>query len=219
MSALNEIAKRYGTDKSSEIHNYCVMYEKYLPFKRYNEITVMEIGVLNGESLNMWKEYFYRSQIVGIDIDPMCKKYEALRINIEIGSQNDGNFLKEVVDKYQTFDLIVDDGSHNNSDVIYSFEHLFGSLRSGGVYVVEDSCTSYWEEYGGGYGNQSSSMEYFKSLTDDVNFKGLRNFDFHNVNARREDVLIDLSHDRFPLSRTDIESINFINSLILITKR
>ena len=218
-NSLNEIAKRFGTDKSSEIHNYCVTYEKYFPFKRHDEITIMEIGVLNGESLNMWKEYYNQSTVIGIDIDPLCKKYEGNKIKIEIGSQDDADFLKIVTDKYKSFDLIVDDGSHNSSDVIFSFNHLFDTLNSGGIYVVEDSCTSYWEGYGGGYKNPNSSIEYFKSLIDDVNYRGLINYDFHNVNARREDVLIDLYRETHMDSITSIESINFINSLIIITKK
>ena len=216
---LNDIAKRFGTDKSSEIHNYCTTYEKYFPFKRSDEITIMEIGVLNGESLNMWKEYYDQSTVIGIDIDPLCKKYESDKIKIEIGSQNDADFLKIVTDKYISFDLIVDDGSHISLDVIYSFNQLFNSLKSGGVYVVEDSCTSYWEGYGGGYKNPHSSIEYFKGLIDDVNYRGLVNYNFHNVNARREDVLIDLYRETHTDSITSIESINFINSLIIITKK
>ena len=95
MSLLNSIAKSYGTDKSDEIHNYCVKYQKYLPFQRYDNLNILEIGVLNGKSLLTWKEYFYRSNILGIDINPECKKYEDKEnnISVEIGSQFDGNFL------------------------------------------------------------------------------------------------------------------------------
>ena len=84
MSTLNKIAQSYGTDKSSDIHNYCVKYEKYLPFNRYDYLNILEIGILNGKSLKTWKEYYYRSNIVGIDINPDCKQYEEERISIEI---------------------------------------------------------------------------------------------------------------------------------------
>ena len=36
----------------------------------------------------MWKYYFIFSQITGFDIDPNCKKYNSLRINIFIGDQS-----------------------------------------------------------------------------------------------------------------------------------
>lgn len=219
MSTLDRIAKSHGTDKSSEIHNYCVKYEKYLPYKRYEKLTILEIGVLDGKSLKMWRDYFYKSYIIGLDINPECKQFEESKIEIEIGSQVDENVLRNVCDKYGWFDLIVDDGSHMNEHVTFTFEKLFPRIKPGGVYVVEDCGTAYWDEYGGGYLNQSSSVEYFKRLSDDVNFRGLMNFDYHNVHARKEDVLKDLSERIQPQIRTDIESINFLNGIIIITKR
>jgi len=62
-------------------------------------------------------------------------------------------------------------------------------------------------------------MEYFKKLADDVNFRGLQNFDKPNVHARREDWLTDLSKQTQPGCVTDIESITFLNGIIIITKR
>ena len=138
MSTLDRLAKKHGTDKSSDIHNYCVKYEKYLPFKRHEEINILEIGVLDGKSLLTWKEYFYRAYILGIDINSDCKKYEEPRISIEIGSQDDGKFLSRTWQQYGPFDMILDDGSHMNSHVIYSFQHLWDSVKPGGVYIVED---------------------------------------------------------------------------------
>jgi hypothetical protein len=219
MSTLNELAKKYGTDKSSEIHNYCDKYAKYIPFQRYDKLNILEIGVLDGKSLLTWKEYFYRSNILGIDINPDCKKYEEPRISVEIGSQADGAFLSRTWQQYGPFDMILDDGSHMNEHVIYSFEHLWGSVKSGGIYIIEDVGTSYWDEWGGGYLRDNTSMEYFKKLSDDINFRGLQNYDTSNVHARREDWLSDLSNKTQPDCITDIESINFLNGIIIITKR
>ena len=219
MSTLNDLAKKYGTDKSSEIHNYCDKYAKYLPFERYDNLNIVEIGVLDGKSLLTWKEYFYRSNILGIDINPDCKKYEESRISIEIGSQDDNVFLLDVMRQYGPFDMILDDGSHMNEHVIYSFTHLWQSVKSGGVYVIEDVGTSYWDEWGGGYLKNNTSMEYFKRLSDDINFRGLQNIDTENVHARREDWLTDLSHEVQSDCVTDIESITFLNGIIIITKR
>lgn len=216
MSLLNQIAKNYGTDKSDEIHNYCVKYEKYLPFERYNKLNILEIGVLNGKSLKTWKNYFYRSQILGIDINPECKKYQEENVFVEIGSQADSVFLKDIMRQYGPFDMILDDGSHMNEHVIFSFEHLFESVKSGGVYIIEDVGTSYWSDYGGGIDEIQSSMNYFKRLTDDVNFRGVLNFNKSNVHARREDWCVENVDTS---CRTDIESINFLNGIIIITKR
>ena len=118
MSTLDKLAKSFGTDKCSDNHNYCNKYEKYLPFNRYDELNMLEIGVLDGKSLLTWKEYFYRSNILGIDINPDCKKYEEERITVEIGSQADGGFLSRIWQQYGPFDMILDDGSHMNSHMI-----------------------------------------------------------------------------------------------------
>ena len=124
MKTLDQIAIECETDKSSLNHNYCVKYEKYLPFKRYQDMNILEIGILDGKSLLTWRDYYYKSKIVGIDINPDCKQYEDKENNIlvEIGSQDDFVFLNEVMRNHGKFDMILDDGSHMNEHVIYSFE-------------------------------------------------------------------------------------------------
>lgn len=222
MSLLDTIAKKYGTDKSSDVHNYCVKYERYLPFKRFDNINILEIGILDGKSLLTWKDYYYKSNIVGVDINPECKQYENKEnnISVEIGSQDDNVFLLDVMRNYGPFDMILDDGSHMNEHVIYSFEHLFQSVKSGGLYVIEDVSTSYWPWYGGGLNDPKSMMEYFKKLADDINYRGLENLDNQEaVWWRREDFMNPYANKVNPEIRTDIESINFLNGIIIITKR
>lgn len=221
MKKLDKIAKSFGTDKSSEIHNYCEKYEKWLPFDRLEPITLLEIGVLQGHSILTWREYFPNAKIVGIDINPDCKSVENpdQNIFIEIGSQDDPVFLQTVCKKHGQFDLILDDGSHINDHVIKSFQFLIDCVKSEGVYVIEDSVTSYWDEWGGGFRQKGTSVEFFKDLVDDVNFYGQQQETFWNVHARREDFLIEQTLRKGIQIRTDIESINFLNSIILITKK
>lgn len=221
MRPLNKIAQFYGTDKSSEIHNYCEKYEKYLPFNRLEPLVMLEIGVLDGKSLLTWREYFPNATIIGIDIDSRCKQFEDAdkKIFVEIGSQNDVNFLQTVIDKYGQFDIILDDGSHMNNDVLISFYKLFSSIKPQGVYVVEDCTTSYWQDYGGGYRQEGTTVETFKGLIDDVNFNGQLQQEFWNVHARREDYLTKQTIERGLGIRTDIESIQFLNGIIIVTKR
>ena len=219
MKRLDEIAKNNGTDKSSEIHNYCEKYEKYLRFDRDQPLKILEIGVLNGASVKTWSEFYPNSTIVGIDIDPNCKSYEGDRIKIEIGSQDDVEFLRSVVEKYGAFDLILDDGSHMQHHVLASFDFLFHHLVKGGTYVVEDSCCAYWNDYVGGSNGRVSSVENFKILVDEVNFNGLLSDNFEQMHARREDMLEKSNSVKQSGIRTDIESINFLNSIIIITKR
>lgn len=221
MQSLNNIAKFYGTDKSSEIHNYCEKYEKYFPFDRLEPIKILEIGVWDGKSLLTWKDYFPNSTVVGIDIMEKCSEYTDPFKNIwvEIGSQNDAEFLTNIVNKWGSFDMILDDGSHMNDDVIFSFKNLINSVKTGGIYVVEDVGCSYWKDYGGGYKKENTMVEYFKNLIDEVNFFGQYQENFWNVHARREDFLVPQSIYNNIQIRTDIESVNFLNGIIIITKR
>ena len=77
MSLLDKIGVECGTDKSSLLHDYLKKYEKYLPFDRETPIKILEIGILEGESLCVWKNFFPNSTIIGVDINPYCKKFES----------------------------------------------------------------------------------------------------------------------------------------------
>jgi len=221
MRSLNTIALSKGTDKSSEIHNYCVKYEKWLPFNQLEPLTILEIGVLHGESLSTWREYYPNATIIGIDIEPSCKQYETpdKKVFVEIGSQDDADFLKEVAQKWGPFDMVLDDGSHINRHVIKSFNILIDHVKPEGIYVIEDTCTAYWEEWEGGFRHPESSIEFAKNLVDDVNFNGQLQEEFWSAHARREDLLTKQTQKKGLGIRTDIESINFLNSITIITKR
>ena len=129
-------------------------------------INYKEIGVDNGGGVRALKTFFPNSIIYGLDILPKCKQYEEENINIIIGSQIDNNILKQL----QTikFDLIIDDGSHDNNHVHYTFDKLFSSLNNEkiGLYIIEDVHTSYWPYYNGGFKNQNSTIERFKNIID-----------------------------------------------------
>jgi hypothetical protein len=159
---LQNLGIKHGTDKSS-VHKFngrtfLDIYEKYFFQFKEKEITIVEIGVLNGASLNLWKEYFTNSKIIGIDIDPSKKKYIQDRIEVFIGSQDSDNLISEIKDKYPDgIDIVIDDGSHINSLTISSFNLLFSHLKKGGIYIIEDThCTygtDFWPHFINAVGN------------------------------------------------------------------
>lgn len=115
----------------------------------------------------MWKRYLGPyAQIIGLDINKECKMYEEAQIIVEIGSQNDEEFLKYVVNTYGMFDVVIDDGSHMMGDILKSFGMLFKNVTKDGVYIVEDLHTAYWDEYGGGLHRQESFIEFTKRAID-----------------------------------------------------
>lgn len=174
---LNKLGKFYGTDKVGS-HFYTPHYMTHLKKFRHKRINLLEIGVggydnprLGGNSLRMWKRYFPFGKIFSLDIYDKSPLEED-RIRIFRGSQVDKNFLDQVIDEIGEVDIIIDDGSHINEHVIQTFNLLFPKLRDGGIYVVEDTQTSYWEDFGGDsnvLNNPKTMMNYFKSLTDALN--------------------------------------------------
>ena len=142
MESFDVIFNKYDTDKNTKFHNYTRQYNTLFKEFRNKPIKYLEIGVFNGGSIKAFKEAFRNSTcIVGLDIDNRCKKYEDIDNNIfiEIGDATNIDFIKSITEKYGTFDVILDDGSHINKDVIKSFELLFPLLNDDGLYIVEDT--------------------------------------------------------------------------------
>lgn len=140
--SLGDIFDKYDTDKNSFFHNYTRQYEDLLKPFRNKPIKYFEIGVYNGGSIKAFREYFNNAEcLLGLDIDPKCKGVEDISKNIciEIGNATEQSFIENITKKYGTFDIILDDGGHSNSDVIKSFELLFPLLNDNGVYIVEDT--------------------------------------------------------------------------------
>lgn len=142
---------------------------------RSGRLNLLEIGVggygdpaLGGSSLRMWKSYFRKSRIVGIDLYDKTHLSENY-IDIRQCDQTDQEGLTNLCSEYGGFDIIIDDGSHLNEHVIRTFEILFPLLRSNGIYAVEDLQTAYWPGFGGGMNSPKSSMAFFKKLVDGLN--------------------------------------------------
>lgn len=122
---------------------------------------VLEIGVQGGGSLKIWRDMFPEAEIVGVDIDETCKQYEGERIVVKIGNQTDVKFLKSLGD----FDIIIDDGGHTMSQQQISLKWLMPQLREGGIYVIEDTHTSYWIQF---KDIEHSTIDEIKGLIDDL---------------------------------------------------
>ena len=150
--------------------HYFSIYEKWFSPYRGKDIVFVEIGVQNGGSIQMWKDYFGKSaQIVGIDIDGRCKQFEEEQISIEIGSQEDKNFWREFKEKYPRVDILLDDGGHTMNQQITTFREMFPHIKDGGLYMCEDCHTSYVEGYGGGLRREGTFIEFTKNLIDEIN--------------------------------------------------
>jgi hypothetical protein len=183
---LNLLARIYTCDKGGK-HFYTTHYQSHFKKIKFKRIKLLEIGVggyhypkMGGNSLRMWKRYFPFGKIFSLDI--YDKSFvEEHRIKIFQGSQVDEFVLNKIIEEVGEPDIIIDDGSHINQHVITTFQLLFSSLKLGGVYVIEDTQTAYWPDYGGDsqhLNNPSTLTNYFKSLTDCVNYQEFLNNDY-----------------------------------------
>jgi hypothetical protein len=163
----------YLNNSSKRLHkwiHYFNIYERHFSRFRNTSPVMLEIGVFGGGSLEMWKEYLGAgAQILGLDINPECKKHEQASIEVFIGSQDDPAVIQRILKKYPRIDIVLDDGSHINNHMISSFELLYEQIQPNGVYMVEDAHTCYWEQYGGGLRRPGSFIEYTKNKIDDLN--------------------------------------------------
>lgn len=123
-------------------HDYLKIYDREWTKWRDQPIRLMEIGLNVGASIKLWLEYFTQADIVGVDIADFQSKvglFDPNRFNFLKGDQFDVNFWNEVKSKYpQGFDIIIDDGAHSSGPIITSFACMWGSVRPGGYYVIED---------------------------------------------------------------------------------
>lgn len=137
MGKLQQLGEKYGTDKATR-HKYLDFYEAYLP---KNPSRMLEIGVEDGYSIQMWRDYYPNTEVVGIDVR------NPLRIKGVTIHQMDATDIFALAELGK-FDLIIDDGSHKTLDQQITFNYLFNhSLNKNGIFVMEDLHTSYWNNW------------------------------------------------------------------------
>ena len=200
---------------------YLDVYEEILKPFRDKPLRLLEIGVFNGGSLEVWNKYFNNDDkvIVGLDIDKRCKdlKFSTDKIKVIVGNASDSNVLGLIKDLgIDQFDIIIDDGSHTSWDIVKTFNNLFPILKEGGLYIVEDLHCSYWKNFGGGLLDPFSSIEFFKLLIDVVNYEHWKKVRDVNWLLRDFKVTFGLDIDENELKK--IHSVSFYNSLCVIKK-
>lgn len=184
---IGAIMARTGTDKLTR-HAYDRYYDIYFrDFRNKKGLAFLEIGADQGKSMQLWSEYFSDpSAIDGVsymvnadqkkitcDWNPsVCDK-----ITIFNGDQSNSDFLKSIYENHK-YDIILDDGSHIPSHQLISLKYLFQALNPGGLYVIEDVESSYWNMPGSscygypvpnagvGASPQFSAVEKLKQIVD-----------------------------------------------------
>lgn len=164
--SLVEMFETHAGNKSDKWSHYPEIYERHLSKFRDQAPVLLEIGVFNGGSLQVWRKYFgAEARIVGVDIDPTSSLLIEEEAEIVIGDQADTVFLESLKTRLPRLDVVIDDGGQKAHQQIATFEALYPHLADGGIYIVEDLHTSYWPHFGGGFGRESF-IERSKRLID-----------------------------------------------------
>ncbi len=169
MNLYSYFLNNTGKTMHKNVH-YFQIYERH--FSRFigQSLTMIEIGTGGGGSAHMWKQYFgARARIVSLDINPIRKVGEDAQVSIRIGDQSDVGFLGAVLEEFGTPDIVLDDGSHQMPHVNATFDWLYPRIYQGGVYMIEDLHTAYWEEFGGGLAKANTFIERSKGFIDELN--------------------------------------------------
>jgi hypothetical protein len=203
---MNVLENYFNTHKGRLIHkwkHYFEVYDRHFHPYRNKKPVILEIGVSQGGSLQMWKDYFGPGAVIyGVDINPICKNFEEDNINIFIGSQEDRSFLRELKSKIPPIDILIDDGGHTMMQQKVTFEELFDHVKPDGIYLCEDMHTSYWYKFGGGYRRRGTFIEYSKKFIDQL----------HSWHSRQSSFKI----TEFTKS---VFSLHYYDSILVIEKR
>ena len=149
--SLDYLFHEYGSDKANIFklnqkpgHGYSIFYEKKLNQHKNKDLNILEIGSYAGASAAAFKKFIPNSKIYCFDVNIANFKYKSKNIYVYGLDVNNHRKVGKVINKLffeqniNNFDLIIDDGSHNLSDILISFKFFFKYLNKKGIYVIED---------------------------------------------------------------------------------
>ncbi|MBS0344776.1 MAG: class I SAM-dependent methyltransferase, partial [Proteobacteria bacterium] len=151
--SLAECYSEHRGKVSDKWSSYLEIYQRAFEPYRQMPVRLLEIGIQNGGSLEIWAKYFSNATaIVGCDINPACSqlRYTDERIHVVVDDANTEGAELSIAAYSPCFDIIIDDVSHRSSDIVLSFDRYFPRLELGGVFIAEDLHCSYWREFEGG---------------------------------------------------------------------
>ena len=150
-SSLDDLFHYYGSDKANvfkienrEGHGYSKFYIKHLDHLKNKQINILEIGSYAGASAAAFAKYFSKANIFCFDVNISNFTYRSKKIHVFGFDINNEKKLKKIINKifnqfqFKEFDIIIDDGSHNLSDILVTLKYLFRLVKNSGLYIIED---------------------------------------------------------------------------------
>jgi len=164
---LNDLLSCYAEspEPSFKVSNYFKIYAELFGHLRGAHCTFIEVGILNGGSLFMWRKWLGDSaRIIGIDLNPEAEKWAKYGFEIYIGDQGSPQFWRDTFRKIGEFDVILDDGGHQSFQQIVTLVEGIKAAKKKCTIVIEDTCTSFFQEFSSP--GENTFLEYAKDSTD-----------------------------------------------------
>jgi len=170
------------SDKGTE-HDYINgYYDAEFSPRKYSSIRLMEIGVLNGESINLWQKYFEDAfEIIGVDINitnqAIATVNETDDVILDKADAYSDEYVKKILNDF--FDYIIDDGPHTLESQIYFIENYYRKIHKGGKLIIEDI-------------QSKSDLEAIEQRIKELKYK-YKVFDLTANKGRYDDILIEIT--------------------------
>lgn len=186
--------------------SYFDIYERHLKKFTNKNPKILEIGINDGGSTEMWLEYFgVGTEIINVDIDQRCESYTySGNVKTIIGDQGSDKFWEDTLKQYDSFDIILDDGGHTMQQQLTTLKHTFPKLNNGGIFLIEDTHTSYWSDWGGNFREPSTLIENTKQLVD---LLSIQHFDVNLIDNSIRNIY------------ENLYMICYYNSIVILEKR
>ncbi len=187
-------AKYFSTKHDS----YFKVYDRYaakIKSKAPLRPTIVEVGILHGGSLFMWREIFGpQARIIGVDLNPEALKWAEHGFEIFVGNQASTNFWENFYNEVGRIDFFVDDGGHTNRQQIVTTVSALANMNPGGIVIVEDTDTSFSKEFGNP--SRFSFLNFSKNYIDSL---------YSSTTVGKHDV----AQDR------NLDSVTFFESMVV----
>ena len=201
---------------------YFDVYEDWIgPYFAKPNLRILEIGVYKGGSIEMWRKWHNSDgctknglEILAIDIDPSCKQFEEPGVEIMIGDQGSTAFWDQFKEKNTApFDIIIDDGGHHMNQQILTLYNTWPYLKDNGIYLCEDTHTSYYPWPNAGIDSQHSFINFTKQMIDAMHENHLYN------GPDGEKWTPSRSIDPLFKHWNNVRGIHYYDSIVVIEKR
>lgn len=170
---------KYFDTSKVDLHNYIESYERLFYGLREKKINFLEIGVYQGGSISLWRDYFHKDSLIhGLDIvytDLARSTLKDKKVSVHLSDSTDSNskFLRTIEDN--TYDIIIDDGNHSFEYQYKTLINYFPKLKIGGIYVIEDV--------------EKRTMNSLKMINQIKKFKDFEIIDLREQDKREDSVL------------------------------